>query len=49
VNTKNKRKLAVLGDIMNTLDYKLGHYVRWKDVPVENRKEVMNTSMFDKT
>jgi len=30
------------------LDYKVGHYVKWDNIPSEHRKDIMNTFMFVK-
>ena len=39
---------AVRDEIQNMLTYQVGHYVRWKDIPIEKRKNIIMCFMFIK-
>jgi len=39
---------AARAEIQNMLQYRVGHYVRWRDIPGNLRKNVLHTFMFIK-
>jgi hypothetical protein len=45
---KDQSKQAVLDEIKNMLDYNIGHYVFYDDIPSGCRGEILNTFMFIK-
>jgi hypothetical protein len=39
-------KQAIIGEIKNMLDYKVGHYVKYQDIPRNERKNILRSFMF---
>jgi len=46
ITNKKKTISAIMDEIKNELDYKVGHYIKYEDISQSNKKNILRSFMF---